>query len=178
MHRISNLHKKTRPQVCYKKYWQYHHSHHSLNAWSNHSKIIHSLIHQAVLFCFPTLSFPSTLSMPFLSYLVVRRSRTQTTWNCTVLSRTQIPWGAGVGWASWASTQGCQWGARCPRCTPTVTGQRAPGRQTCPQCVRPCAAEHPQNNPCSAWWSPRRSLAQAWWSGLKVPHRLAARGRG
>lgn len=90
---------------------------------------------------------------------------------------TPIPWGAGVGWASWASTPGCQRGARCPRCTPTATDRRAPGRQTCPQCARPCAAEHPQSNPCSVWWSPQRSLAQAWWSGQKVQHRLAAWGR-
>lgn len=117
-------------------------------------------------------------SHPLLPYLVVQRSHTQTTWSCTALWRTQIPWAAGVGWASSASTRGCQWGARCLRCTPTVTGRRVPGRQTCPRCARPCAAERPQNNPCSAWWSPRRSLAQAWWSGQTAPHRLSARGGG
>lgn len=114
----------------------------------------------------------------FLPYLVVRRSRTRTTWSCTALSVTQSPWVAGEGWASWAGTPGCQRGAQCPQCTPTVTGRRAPGRQTCPQCVQLCAAERPLNNPCSVWWSPRRSLAQAWWSGQKVPHLLAARGGG
>lgn len=96
-----------------------------------------------------SLSLLSSPFIPFLPYLVVQRSRTQTTWNCTVLSMTQIPWVAGVGWASWVSTPGCQRGARCPRCTPTVTDRRAPGRQTCPQCVQPCAAERPRNNPCS-----------------------------
>lgn len=112
-----------------------------------------------------------------LSYLVVQTSRTRTTWSCTALLKTQIPWVAEVGWASWASTPGCQRGARCLRCTPTVTGRRVPGRQTCPLCAQPCAAERPQNNPCSVWWSPQRSLAQAWWSRQKVPHQLAARGR-
>lgn len=111
-------------------------------------------------------------------YLAGRRSRRQTTWSCTASWRTQIPWEAEADWASWAGTPGCQRGARCPRCTPTATGRRVPGRQTCPLCARPCAAEHPQNNPCSVWWSLRRSLAQAWWSGQRVPHQLAARGVG
>lgn len=139
------------------------------------SNSICSIIHQADFFWFLFLIF--YFITVFVPYLVVQRSRRQTTWNCTVLLMTQIPWGAGEGWASWASTPGCQRGERCPRCTPTATDRRAPGGQTCPQCARPCAAEHPQSNPCSVWWSPQRSLAQAWWSGQKVPHRLAAWGR-
>lgn len=109
------------------------------------------------------------------SYLAVQRIRKRTTWSCTELWRTLIPWGAGAGWASSAGTPGYQWGAQCRRCTPTVTGQRVPGRQTCPPCVRLCAAERLRNSPCSAWWSPRRSLARAWWSGQRVPRRLAGR---
>lgn len=116
--------------------------------------------------------------MMFCSHLAGRRSRTRTTWSCTVLSRTWTPWGAGVGWASSAGTPGCQWGARFQLCMPTATGQRVPGRQTCPPCAQPCAAELPRNNPCSAWWSPRRSLDPAWWSGQRVPHQLAARSTG
>lgn len=109
------------------------------------------------------------------SYLAVQRIHKRTTWSCTELWRTWIPWGAEADWASSAGTPGYQWGARCRRCMPTVTGRRVPGRQTCPPCARLCAAERPQNSPCSVWWSPRRSLARAWWSGQRVPRRLAAR---
>lgn len=109
------------------------------------------------------------------SYLAVQRIRKRTTWSCTELWRTWIPWAAGAGWASSGGTPGHQWGARCRLCTPTVTGQRVPGRQTCPQCAQLCVAERPRNSPYSAWWSPRRSLVRAWWSGLRVPRRPAAR---
>lgn len=112
-----------------------------------------------------SLAVPHLLPIPFIAclpYLVVRRIHTQTTWNCKVLSRTQIPWVAGVGWASWASRPGCRWGAQCPLCTPTVRGRRVPGKQTCPRCVQPCAGERPQNNPCSVWWSLQHSPAREW----------------
>lgn len=110
-----------------------------------------------------------------LSYLAGQRNRRRTTWSCTVWLKTQSPWEAEAGWASWAGIPGYRRGAQCQRCTPTAIGRRAPGRQTCPPCALPCAAKHPQSNPCSAWWSPPHSLAQAWWSGRRVPHRHAVR---
>lgn len=162
---------KNHPMIFF-PFWDL--SYHENNAGRQSDKQQQKKLLQGV--CNPILIVETFFHDPLMlmgSYLAVQKIRKRTTWSCTELWRTWIPWEAGAGWASSASTPGYQWAAQCRRCTPTVTGRRVPGRQTCPRCARLCAAERPRNSPCSAWWSPPRSLAQAWWSEQRVPRRLA-----